>query len=237
MFKYKCRISCVIAAGIAPMIFGGQVASAGLLSSVNYNQVAIAYDGPSTGASPVIQYLSGTTLPLSTTLTATQADGCSSTANYSFTDTGTEATFNVSCTGVLTAGGQGASEGSQGPIYTSFVLSGPSSYTATLTSALTAGTESGSYMELSASNSSVVFSRSGDNDTSLSSSGTLSAGVTYTFIESWGMGNTQFGDVATGHGSHSMTLTLTAVPEPSSVCLLTLAGATFLTCRRKRFYV
>jgi hypothetical protein len=51
------------------------------------------------------------------------------------------------------------------------------------------------------------------------------------------MGNTQFGDVATGHGSHSMTLTLTAVPEPSSVCLLTLAGATFLTCRRKRFYV
>ncbi len=238
MYKYKCRISCAIAAGIAPIIFGGQVASAGLLSSVNYNQVVIV-EGPGTSSSDFMdQVLSGSTLPLSTSQTASLTDGLSSTANYSYTDTGTVATFNVNCTGILTALDQSASEGSYGPIDITFVLAQPASYTVNLTSNMSSGTQSSTNIGLESPHSEDNFAKSSTTGDPLSSSGTLSSGITYTFFESWSIGNTtQSGGVAAGRGSDSMTLTLTAVPEPSSLCLLTLAGASFLTCRRKRFYV
>jgi hypothetical protein len=77
-----------------------------------------------------------------------------------------------------------------------------------------------------------IFNLSSISAAPIAQSGTLLPG-TYIFSEGWGISNTQPGDSATGNGSDSVSLTLTAIPEPSSIYLLAILSTGLLT-RRKR---
>ena len=207
--------------------------AAGLIASVSYNQY-LDVDGLDLGT-VFIQSLSGTSLPVSASATASipgDSGGPLITANYNFTDNGTVAQFNIQTSGRLTDVAQEVYERSNRDI--GFTLTAPASFTALETTTVNAlsATEFISMGSGPFNNDLNIFDLNGFN-TTLTYSGTLSAGVPYLFNENWGLGNNEVANPV-GTDSGDVTLTLTAIPEPSSFCLIAVTGAGLLSLRRTR---
>ncbi len=228
------RIRNVIAAvlgALALMLAAAPMAYAGLVSSVNYDQAVYAYVEDSDVYTS--QTLSGSTFPVSTSITTTTLDGCSITADYNFTNSNAATVFDISCSASLNRAGQVAQEVPQDVDSIAFVLTQQASYTASCSSTSSQGTNVFINMIFgTAPFGDSVFDLSSYGSTPLEQSGTISAG-SYIFNEGWVFGNTQPNESATGTGSDAVSLRLTAIPEPSSIGLLAILGTGLLT-RRKR---
>jgi hypothetical protein len=225
-----CGVAGVLLLAVTPK------ASAGLISSVSYDQILQAQNGFGDD-SYVTQNLMGTTLPVSESVTATGTQGGSITANYNFSANSNIAAFDISCNATLTALGQTDLEDSENDSHLAFVLSEPAEFTATITSNMSQGTQTTENISLGSSP--YVYAYGGFNlvnyvGAPLTDSGTLFPNVTYFFQEGWGLTSSQRGDtIATGSGSDTVSLTLTAIPEPSSIYHLVILSTGLLT-RRKR---
>ena len=208
--------------------------AAGLIGSVSYNQYLQAEESDGFNIGEVfIQSLSGTSLPVSASATASipgDSGGPLITANYNFTDNGTVAQFNIQTSGTLTAAAQDVYERSNRDI--GFTLTAPASFTALETTTINA-LSANEYISMGSgpfNNDLNIFELNGFN-TTLTYSGTLSAGVPYLFNENWGLGNNEVANPV-GTDSGDVTLTLTAIPEPSSLALLAVATAGMFSGRK-----
>jgi hypothetical protein len=90
---------------------------AGLLSNLDLDDTVYEDDGVGTGHVSQVQVI-GTTIPFQESATAQDEFGgilATVTANYSVTDNGSVATFDISCSGFISPEGYGVSEGGGGP--------------------------------------------------------------------------------------------------------------------------
>ncbi len=185
------RIRNVIAAvlgALALMLAAAPMAYAGLVSSVNYDQAVYAYVEDSDVYTS--QTLSGSTFPVSTSITTTTLDGCSITADYNFTNSNAATVFDISCSASLNRAGQVAQEVPQDVDSIAFVLTQQASYTASCSSTSSQGTNVFINMIFgTAPFGDSVFDLSSYGSTPLEQSGTISAG-SYIFNEGWVFGNT-----------------------------------------------
>jgi hypothetical protein len=220
------------ALGLSGLLAGSASAKGELISSVNIDQQLQATDPINSGVDYNIS-ASSTTLPFVRSLTLTTPYKANITANYNFSQTANSASFLITSVGSLVTGGQGVGEetynGVNGLI---FSITQTTTFSFSFTSTKTIGTESSEFCIFQDRNSGVeLVSMATSNTAPITTSGTLTGGDSYYINEHWVVSNTQLGDASTGGGTDSFSLTLTAVPEPSSLCLL--GGIAGIATRRR----
>ena len=221
------------ALGLSGLLAGSASAKGELISSVNIDQQLQATDPINSGVDYNIS-ASSTTLPFVRSLTLTTPYKANITANYNFSQTANSASFLITSVGTLVRGGQGVGEETNNGAYgIIFTVTQPAHYDLSFTSTKTTGTESDEFINFNDDTTeNQIASGTMPNTSPFSLSGTFAAGDTYDIDESWVVSNTQLGDASTGGGTDSFSLTLTAVPEPSSLCLL--GGIAAIAARRRR---
>jgi hypothetical protein len=231
---YRCS-SVLLGAALLTLFHGSKAASASILSSLDFNRLVYAeYTTNPTSFS--VQPYQSTAVPLQQTLSADDGQGGRITTSYSVTDNGTQATIDITSSGSVTAN-NAISEGDGQGITTSFNLSMPVFYDATIS---TTGSASGGTLDLTEEGSlGLVGSGYGyyfHTDTSVLTPQTFT-GTAYPGLvdlsESWGMAIDGPNPPAYGLGTDTVTVVFTAIPEPSSVTLIGIPAATLLICRRR----
>ena len=193
-----------------------------LLANMNLEQeISASYVGQVGPELQMFQYANTSTIPFHTMVSASEY-GASLTGTYDITDNGSVAVLSIYCSGSLSVYGAGLGE-SYGPANkkTTFTLLQPAYVTLNVVST------GQSYA------SSSMYGQPGqileDGSNGLTSS-TFSP-ATITFEDSWSVGNTSY--APNQSGTYSMTLTFTAIPEPSSASLIGIPAAAFLLRRRR----
>jgi hypothetical protein len=205
-------------------------AAASVFSSINYNQVIEVSPNPLSGP-PVTKTLSGIMLPLNQTLSV-DLNGETSQATYDFTDNGSVASLSINSSFNLAAADENAGEATND---TQFEFTQNVSYFASLEDTAN-GTFGGvpPYVEIYLATGQSIFSLGGPSRAGyFQTSGTLLPDTVYVMDEEFLSNNSSTGDSPTGNGTDQVTLTFTAIPEPSSFCLLTIVSAGLLARRRR----
>jgi hypothetical protein len=205
-------------------------ASAALFSSVTYNQ---AIEAAPLGQPSVDKFISGDTLPFLQTLSLN--NGASVQAIYNFSDNGILASLKITGTYNLTGTGQAAGEGTNSSVvgkFTFFEFNEPVNYQIAFQAASSPNVNTGAGFELDDDTGHFVLGSGNIINNSWQATGTFPADVGYYVTEDYLIRNDVAGDAPTASGSHNLTMTFTAVPEPSSLCLL--CGIAGIATRRRR---
>jgi len=224
----KCKFAVLSGVMALAMLSPGH-ANAQLLGNMRLNQEVDAdNDFPLHGnffTTPVTD----TAIPFQTTVSANDATGAYVTASYSLSDNGSTASISISASGLTTANGNYFEEATGPSNNTLFNLLKTSTYTATIGSSGQTNSEfdvvDGSSLQFE-----LFTAQSSPTDTI---SGVMAAGP-INFFDEWGA--LDYNDApqpADESGTYSLTLTFTAIPEPSSATLLAISAAVVL-CRRRR---
>ena len=171
----------------------------------------------------------GMTLPLVSTVNAVTS-GCSASGTFNFNDNGNIAVFAINVLGAVngvdTFAGAGTNE-------FAILLPQTSTYTLSLSYSSTSGMTDTEGLGLGTENApSMNIFQAIDPVSGSSYSGTLAKGQEYFFSEGWKIFNTAS---PSGNGSASFLLTVSAVPEPSSLCLSAVLGTAVLARRPAGF--
>jgi hypothetical protein len=177
--------------------------------------------------------LIGSTLPVNHTATISSGGDTSQTTDNSV-DNGRTATLTIDSAMTLSLASQYAGEGTEDP--TSFELSQPVTFVAILQQSITGAlTGESPFLSLENDLALPVFSIGGTAQTGTwEATGTLNAGTLYFLQEGSNVDNTYPGDSSSGSATCDISLTFTAIPEPSSAALITLGGIGVLSRRRRR---
>ena len=227
----KLSVRC---AGVAAALVVLQVkmASAQLLGNMNLNQSVVAtyYNPPfqSTNQIPVTD----TTVPFQKTVTANDGFGGSITAVYSVTDNGSVASVTITFSGSTTAAYNYMGEESVGTAGTTFQLLQPATFTSTVISTGTTPASTSAELEIDRNGALIeaLSTVAGNNPNTYS--GMLGPGL-ITFDDLWAGPNSVPSAAANQTGTGSVSITFTAIPEPSSALLIGIPAAAFLLRRRR----
>jgi hypothetical protein len=223
--------------GLALAVVLQRAAQAGIFSSVSVNQDALAsYSPPHGQGNAVSQSIVTGTLPVNQTLVENDLNGGVITATYNITDNGSVATYDISVSGTLSALNNSLIETSAGtssdPNGTVFSFSQPVGYSVTISDS-----GPGNYLGFSLFGAGVFVSAGGVPGQTSTYSGTANAGSPLYLSENWELDNPETGSQSANlTGSDSISLTFTAVPEPSSALVVSTSAAFFLSRRRRKFY-
>lgn len=198
-------------------------ALAQVFSSISFDE-GITATAPQEGSS---QTVTGTTLPIQQTVTASTTYGGTVTATYNITDDGSVATFDIAATGSITPNDYGVYAGSAGN-GTTFNFTRPVKYTATIA-------ESGDR-----SMSCFVIGGGAYINATISDSVQTYSGIIYpeyesvSFGDSWGLSNSL--TPTSQSGADHIHFTFTAIPEPSSTLLAGIPAAALRLRQRQRIW-
>ena len=206
-----------------PMCAVGRAASASIFSSISYYQYVDVNNGPT----PSARYLIGTTLPVLQTLGVNI--GPSAQATYNFSDSGDSATLEISTVESLDGPSQNAGEfGDSANTY--FTLAQPVFYHFVFQDTVSPSADGGGSGGVAG-----LFGGGPDfANSSYESDGILQAGVAYVMLEGFELNNNAAGKPSVANGTSDLLFTFTAIPEPSSLCLIAAIGAGLLSRRRTR---
>jgi hypothetical protein len=224
----QCK-AVMLAGALAAAAFGPARTSAQLLGNMELNQYVEAdNDLPPRGNSTHTP-VTDTLIPFQSTISANDSTGAYVTATYNISDNGSFATLTISASGSITANRNAFAEGADKGSNTTFNLLQACAYTATLAS----GGQTDAEFSID-EGINVLFSLgTAQSITTDSVSGVMAPG-TLDFFDEWATvdGFNDPPQPANESGTYSLTLTFTAIPEPS--CAVLLAMPAVLSLRRRR---
>ena len=222
---------------IAMVILGAaqaRPAAAGLLGNLNLEQQIDADYSYLMFSSNDAVPVTSTAIPFQQTVSGNDSYGAAVTGTYNLADNGSVATISISCSGSVNGYYNSVGEQSVGRNGTTFTLLEPVSYVATI---LTIGPP-GSTAQLQiygAGGTGNIYVNMGTEDPlapNETTTGFAEPGPV-TFEDGWSIGPNFPGGAADETGTYSLTVTFTAIPEPTGLSLLALGGLAFLARRRR----
>ena len=224
MFYGKNRLIGVLALAVALCM--RNISSAAIFSSINFDN-GIGVQGANGNQTDGV---TSSTLPVSKTISVNV--GPTAKATYTFIDSGNFASLEIKTSESLAGAGQFAFEESDGD---TFAFAQPVSYHFLFQDTVTAGfmSENGTSL-YSFFDRGSAFGSSQIQNSSYEHDGILIPGNTYYLDEYFELNNQVMNGPTTASGTSYFLLTFTAIPEPSSLCLLGVVTGTIVRGRRLR---
>lgn len=238
------RLSATVAAAAAAVTCTAPAARGGLTTRFAVHEGVNAFLAFGSGTTQYA-FLDATVLPVHQTITATSGSGrpgdvfATTTSTYDVTDGGNTAAYDfvsqgqLAGSGITGGGSSSVGSGLSDSTATQFVLSAPATFVATLTATGPITTGASARLDAVGGLEPVEVFYLGQRTAAIAT-GTLAAGVPYTLYDSFQLYNGgQGGPTGNGSGTYAFTLTMTAVPEPTTAGLLAALAAGSLARRRR----